>query len=132
MTPPRKRILVTVGLVVGVVAWIAFHEYAEHVEYPMNEWRIDLDDAAVGLGTILVGIAAIWTVWLKAVDAHDRTVELSHRLNGGLAKAAREHVQDNEIIVGLVHRLDVADAARDDCLERYAELERRIDELGSR
>jgi len=129
MSPRRRRFVWAALAAAAAAAVIAIDMTTTTISYPLDTWRVDLDDAAIGLGTILVGIAAIWTVWLKAKEANDRTVALSHKLNGGLRQIAREHVQDNEVVIGLVHRLDKADAARDECLERFDVLQAQLDEL---
>jgi len=130
MKRSHKRIGITIGIIVALALFVGFDAYAAEVEYPLDVWRMDLEDAAIGLGTILVGVAAIWATWIKARDAQRRSIALTYQLNGGLAQMAREHVQDNEVIVGLVHRLDGIELQRDDCLDRYEDLRSQVVALG--
>ena len=121
------------GAFVALIALIYIVDTAEdrlvHVEYPFNVWRMDLDDILANVGLFLVGVAAFVTVFKKADQAGKKADQLSQRVNGGLQKAAREHVQDNEVIVGLVHRLDMVEADRGKCLEELTSLRERIDQL---
>ena len=131
MTP--KRSLTIAGLFVALILLILIVDKSEdwltHVEYPLNVWRMDLDDIAANIGLFLVGVAAFVTVFKKADQASRKADQVSQRVNGGLQQAAREHVQDSEVIIGLVHRLDKMEGNRDLCLEELAELRVRIDQL---
>ena len=131
MTP--KRSLTIAGLFVALILLILIVDKSEdwltHVEYPLNVWRMDLDDIAANIGLFLVGVAAFVTVFKKADQASRKADQLSQRVNGGLQQAAREHVQDSEVIIGLVHRLDKVEGNRDLCLEELTALRKRIDLL---
>lgn len=134
----RYFLLPGVGIVALAVAVVAVHELAPLRSYPLTVWRVDLDDAAIGLGTILVGVAAIWTVYLKATRTEAKVDAVEARLNGGMAEYARQHVQESEVIAGLVHRMDRFEAERDECRhavdecreERRQLHERLIDAIG--
>lgn len=125
----------------AIVGAVVMHVAGVDVDYPLNTWRMDLDDAMVGLGTILLGIAGIWTALTKARQAettanaaHARADLLEHKLNGGMVEVAREHMQENEVMATVIVRLDRIEAERDDCIEERKELQRwiigRLDRAG--
>lgn len=89
--------------------------------------------SAVGLGAVLAGAAAVAESYSRATKAERKTDVLADRMNGGLAAIAREHVQDNEVIAGLVHRMnryeaesDARQAALDDCYAERRDLHERL------
>jgi len=110
-----------IGIVLIVVGVVLINEHAT-IRYPLGTWRMDLDDALTSVGTIALGIAAIWTVWLKARDADAKAEALEQKLNGGLQRAARQHMQENEVIIGLNHRMDRFETERDNCRTELADL----------
>ena len=128
-----KRTLYWTAAAIGLVALIFVVDTAEDwlhdVSYPFNVWRMDLDDVAANIGLFLVGLAAFVTVFKKADKAHRKADQVSERVNGGLAVAAREHLQDNEVIHTMMHRMDRIEAQRDDCHDELALLRGRIEEL---
>ena len=132
MMSPKRALTIT-GLFAALVLLILIVDRAEdylvHIEYPFNVWRMDLDDIAANIGLFLVGLAAFITVFRKADQATRKADQVSQRVNGGLQQAAREHVQDSEVIIGLVHRLDKVEANRNLCLEELTALRERIDLL---
>lgn len=128
------------GLAAVVVA-VLMHVAGVDVDYPLATWRMDLDDAMVGVGTILLGVAGIWTALTKArqaeataLEAHARADRLEHKVNGGMVEFARETMHENEIMATVIHRLDRIEAERDDCIEERKELQRwiigRLDSAG--
>ena len=128
-----KRIWIGIGsflaLVILIIVIDRSEDWLTQVEYPFDVWRMDLDDVLANFGLFLAGLAAFLTVFRKAGRAHQKADQLSERVNGGLQRAAREHVQDSEVIIGLVHRIDKVEENRDLCLEELAELRERIDQL---
>ena len=131
MTPKRALTIAAafVALVLLILVVDRAEDFMHDISYPFNVWRMDLDDIAANIGLFLVGVAAFVTVFKKADRASRKADQLSQRVNGGLQQAAREHVQDNEVIIGLVHRLDKVEGNRDLCLEELTALRERIDLL---
>ena len=138
----RAFFLPGIGLVALVIAVVLIQSQA-HVEYPLHVWRMDLDDALVGFGTILIGSAAIWTVWLKARDADARTVALEKKLNGGLSSMASQIMMDEMKQAGIdatlakrvatvETKLEDVTHQRDDCLERVAQQDALIEAIHQR
>jgi hypothetical protein len=82
--------------------------------------------SAVGLGAVLAGTAAVIEALTRANAANRKVDGLVATVNGGLARAAREHVQDNEVVQGLVHRLDRIEHERDECHEERRKLHERL------
>ena len=80
-----------------------------HIEYPLDVWRMDLDDIAANIGFFLVGVAAFASLWRKAGRAHDKADEASKDINGGLANLASQIITDelrqSDIEVGLHKRV---------------------------
>ena len=100
-----------------------------HIEYPMDVWRMDLDDMLANVGFFLVGIAAFASLWVKAGKAHDKADEVSKEINGGLEKLATQHVaaatleaQEAGHYVELLGRVTAIEKERDDCHEELAEV----------
>ena len=139
--------LVGFGLAAAVTAIILINTNAA-VEYPMHVWRMDLDDALVGVGTLLLGAAAIWTVWLKAREADMKAEALERKLNGGLSSLASQIMMDElkqsgvdtslaKRVASVETELLVVKDERDDCREQVAaqnalieSIHRRLDESG--
>ena len=129
----RSWILPAVGLISLVVGIVLINQHAT-IQYPLGTWRMDLDDALTSVGTVALGVAAIWTVWLKAQEAERKAAALEEKLNGGLQRAAKQHMQENEVIIGLNHRMDRFETERDHCQQELADLRewviQRFDENG--
>ena len=131
-----RRWLITGGAI-ALVALILFLDRAEdyigHVSYPLGTWRMDLDDALVGFGTILIGTAAIWKVWLLAYSADKRSRKVEHEINGGMAEAVGHHVvnglNDADLEVGLWRRVDALEETITDCREREKECLKKNEDL---
>ena len=123
---PFTRRWLIAGSILALILLIVLVDRTEdvltHVSYPLTTWRIDLDDAMLGIGTILLGIAAIWTVWLKANRAEAKADQVSKQINGGMSKIAREHVdgalKNADVELGLWRRVDALETAVDDCTDR--------------
>lgn len=125
-------------LVLGVAVYaallLAVHEFwSEHVHIA---WT------GMGLATFLLAVAALITAWVKLREYMDKTDELEEKVNGGLAEAAKTHLQDNEIFETLIHRqdrleerLDAETGAKEACEEALTELRKwvveRLDATGN-
>ena len=129
----RTLLLPGVGVVLIIVGIVLINQHAT-IQYPLGTWRMDLDDALTSVGTVALGVAAIWTVWMKATDAQRTAENLEKKLNGGLQRAAKQHMQENEVIIGLNHRMDRFETERDHCQQELADLRewviQRFDENG--
>jgi hypothetical protein len=138
----HKFLIPGIGLILVIAGFVMVQTRA-HIEYPMHVWRMDLDDALVGVGTILLGAAAIWTVWLKAKEASDKAEAISHRINGGLSSLASQIMMDeikqSGIDTQLANRVacletkitEVKDE-RDDCKEKLAQQDSMIQAIHDR
>lgn len=117
----RAYFLPAIGFVSLVVGTVLINQHA-NIAYPLSTWRMDLDDALVGLGTILLGVAAIWTVWLKAREAERKADAVEAKLNGGLASLASQIMADElrqaGFETGLNKRVAFLEEHYADCLER--------------
>lgn len=138
----RTLLIPGVGLVVFIVGVVLVNEYAR-VAYPLSTWRMDLDDALIGFGTILIGTAAIWTVWMKATDAAAKAEALEAKLNGGLSSIASQIMMDElkqagidttlaKRVAGVEAKLEDVTGQRDDCLERVAQQDALIASIHDR
>ena len=117
----RTLLLPGIGLILIVAGIVLINQHAI-IQYPLGTWRMDLDDALTSVGTVALGVAAIWTVWLKAQEAERKAAALEEKLNGGLQRAAKQHMQENEVIIGLNHRMDRFEQERDHCQQELADL----------
>jgi hypothetical protein len=133
----------------ALVAGIVLVNQNANVAYPLSTWRMDLDDLIASVGIVAVGVAAIWTVWLKAKAADQKASALTERVNGGLKKMAEQHVAaaTAEAIeaghyVDLLSRVTTIEQQRDDCHEDLAAVRielssiqdwvvRRLDDTGN-
>lgn len=117
----RSWILPAVGAVLIIVAVVLINQNAT-IQYPLGTWRIDLDDALVGIGTILIGAAAIWQVWIKAKEADRKAEAVDKKLNGGLSSLAAQIMADELRMAGfetgLSKRVEFLEDHYQDCLER--------------
>ena len=119
------RIIAGISFVV-LIALMVIVDRAEdiltHISYPMDTWRMDLDDALIGVGTFLLGVAAFVTLWRKADKTQAATDRVAGQINGGMSAIAREHVEgaisDADVEVGLWRRVDALEAGLDECCER--------------
>lgn len=138
----RNLLLPGIGLVLIVVGIVLINDHAT-IQYPLGTWRMDLDDALVGVGTILLGTAAIWTVWLKASGNERRMELLERQFNGGLSSLAAQILLDEMKLSGLEvglavrvaeveTRLDEVRNERDDCMTRMAVQDQLIDSIHRR
>jgi len=143
----RTLLLPGIGLVLVVAGIVLINQHAT-IQYPLGTWRMDLDDALMGVGTILIGAAAIWTVWLKAKEAAAKAEALEKKLNGGLSDMAAQIMVDElrtagleinlaERVASVEATLETVTTQRDLCLERVAQqdaiiesIHRRLDQNG--
>ena len=146
MDRQTKRALLIAGGFVALVTLIFIVDRAEdwlvHIEYPFNVWRMDLDDILANVGLFLAGLAAFLTVFRKANKAHLKADQVSERINGGMAKMAREHVAiaaneatETEHYIDLLERITAIETQRDDCHKELADIRdwimKRLDESGN-
>jgi hypothetical protein len=99
------------------------------VSYQFDVWRMDLDDFVANVGIFLAGVAAVWTVKLRNDETRRKLDALEHKLNGEVKQAAHDHLQENEIIATMNHRLDKMEVQRDECTDALSKLRSRIDAL---
>lgn len=98
--------------------------------------------SSAGIAAFGVAAAALTTAFVKVKEYMDKTDELEEKVNGGLADAARTHLQDNEVFETLIHRqdrledrLDAETGAKEACEEALTELRlwvvERLDATGN-
>ena len=137
-----RRYLIPGGCFVAfVVAVVWINASIDQVEYPFRVWRMDLDDAVANVAIIAGAVAGLWKVKLdadkakaEAEKANRKAADLERKFNGGLADAARTHMQDNEVFESLIVRMDRFENERDDCQQALTELRswmvNRLDQKG--
>lgn len=127
----RNYFLPVVGVVTIVIGVVLINQHAK-IAYPLDTWRMDLDDALVGIGTVLLGIAAIWTVWIKALSADRKADALHEKLNGGLSSLAAQILNDEikhaGIDVNLANRVAVVEQLLGNTQEKLEKCEEREQE----
>lgn len=134
---PGVILLIVGGLLATVLRGV-------DISYPVNTWRMDLDDILANVaalilaaGTFLLGFAA----FKKASDADHRSMRNEHSINGGMADSVTHHVgealKDADVEQGLWKRVDALETSNADCLAREARMRvlmqdvyRRLDESG--
>jgi hypothetical protein len=124
-----SRRYLTAAAAVAIAVVIAVHVYVGDVHLVIT---------GVGFATFLLAVAALATAWVKVREYIDdiqaRTLELEEKMNGGFAEEARLHMQESELLTGVLHRMDRFERERDDCLEKYdsvlREVNRRFAENG--
>lgn len=115
---PGVILLIVGGLLATVLRGV-------DISYPVNTWRMDLDDILANVaalilaaGTFLLGLAAL----KKASDADHRSIRNEHSINGGMGEAVTHHVgealKDADVELGLWRRVDVLEEGYKDCMER--------------
>lgn len=108
-----------------------------HIEYPMDVWRMDLDDMIANVGLFLGGLAAFLMVFKTAKDASRKADHVSSQINGGLSDIAKDHVsdalKDADVEIGLWRRVDELERTRQECLEELEGIKtwinRRLDDV---
>ena len=137
----RRYLLPAAGFAVFVVAVVWINATIDYADYPFHVWRMDLDDAVANVAIVAGAFAGIWKVKLdadrarrEAEAARQKTEELERRFNGGLAEAARTHMQDNEVFESLIIRVDRIEQERDACQAALSDLRQwvveRLDQTG--
>jgi hypothetical protein len=70
------------------------------VQYPLDTWRMDLDDFLANVGLFLGGLGALFAV-LRRQDEHAEKInEVEDRMNGGMADLAARILQEQIEIGG--------------------------------
>lgn len=148
MKSARRYLLPGVGFAVFVVAVVWVNANVDRVDYPFHVWRMDLDDFVANVGIIAGAFIGLWKVKLNADKADikaekaaaeakvakRKAEDLERKFNGGLAEAARTHMQDNEMFESLIIRMDRIETERNDCQEALTDLRgwvvERLDQIG--
>jgi hypothetical protein len=131
-----------VSLVVLIYVVDTAEDWVQHISYPFNVWRMDLDDALANIGLFLAGLAAFIAVFRKADRAHQKADQVSERINGGLMEMAKQHVeiatqeaQETGHYIDLLSRVTAVEKQRDDCHNELSQIRdwinRRLDETGN-
>jgi len=121
-----------IALIVLILIVDRVEDVATHISYPLDTWRMDMDDAVVAmgsLGTLLLGIAAFSALWIKADRAHRKADQATDQINGGMTSLASQIITDElrtaDLEVGLHKQVKVQDERlvaleklTSDCLER--------------
>ena len=108
-----------VALVMLIVIVDKSEDWLTHIEYPFDVWRMDLDDVLANIGLFLAGMSAFIVAVRRADRAHKKADQVGDRINGGMAKMAKEHVkmatQEAQDYVELLSRVTAVEDQRDDC-----------------
>jgi hypothetical protein len=136
-------------MVAGFIALVALiyivdtaEDWVQHVSYPFDVWRMDLDDMLANVGLFLAGLAAFLAVFRKADRAHKRADLVSEQFNGGMKEMAKQHValatqeaQETSHYIDLLTRVTAVEKQRDDCHEELSQIRewinKRLDETGN-
>lgn len=134
MKPSYRWAAAAAALIMLIVIVDRAEDWVTHIEYPLNIWRMDLDDLLANLGLFLGGVAALITVFRKADRAQKKADQVSERINGGMAELAKEHVAiataeatEASHFIDLLGRVTTIEKQRDDC---HDQLEVMRTELG--
>ena len=138
----RRYLLPGAGFAVFVVAVVWINSTITYADYPFSVWRMDLDDAVANVAIVAGAAAGLWKVKLdadkaarEAEAARRKADDLERKFNGGLAEAARTHMQDNEMFESLIIRMDRIETERNDCQEALTDLRgwvvERLDQTGN-
>ena len=124
-----KWALAAVALIVLIVVVDRTEDWVTHIEYPLNIWRMDLDDFLFNVGGFLMGLAAFMTVFKKAGRAQTQADKANIKVNGGMQKLAEEHVkiaaqevQESGHYTELLDRITSLEGQRNVCLEELSSL----------
>jgi hypothetical protein len=131
-----------VALVVLIYIVDTAEDWVQHISYPFDVWRMDLDDIAANIGLFLAGLAAFLAVFRKADRAHQKADQVSERINGGLMEMAKQHValatqeaQETSHYIDLLTRVTNVEKQRDNCQKELDDIRgwinRRLDETGN-
>ena len=94
-------------------------DWLTRIEYPFDVWRMDLDDVLANIGLFMAGLSAFIVALRRADKAHKKADQVGDRINGGMAKMAKEHVamatQEAQDYVELLSRVTVIEDERDNC-----------------
>jgi len=145
----RRYLVPGAGFLAAVIVIVLIHESLEDIEYPLQVWRMDMDDLVANVGILAAAAAGVWKVKLDADKAHReadkanaKTADLERKFNGGLQEAAKTHMQDNEMFESLMVRVDRLEEekqqeqkGRVDCEEALSDLRQwvitRLDQTGN-
>jgi ammonia channel protein AmtB len=109
------------GIIAFLVAVFLVDAFTHRVEYPLDIWRMDLDDFLGNIGFLLAGIAAIWTVAKTAKRAEKKADQVADQVNGGMASLATQILHDEIRVagleVGLGARVMALEESKRDCEE---------------
>ena len=131
-----------VMLILLIVLVDKVEDLLAHIDYPLDVWRMDLDDLLANVGLFLGGLGAFLMVFKVAKDAQRKAELVDSRINGGMKKLAEQHVAvaTNEALeaghyVELLSGVTKIEQQRDHCLEELDAIKewinRRLDETGN-
>ena len=113
-----KWVILGVIALTGLAVLVIEHTMqAVTIEYPLNTWRMDLDDAVTTATAMLAAIAGI----IAALAAWRKAGKLEHKFNGGMSSLAGQIIADElrtaDIEVGLHRRVQVLEDSEAECLK---------------
>jgi hypothetical protein len=134
LTPALLAVAATVLIVTGF--GIA-HFLTEVVDYPLDVWRMDLDDLLANIGLFLVGLAAWLTVRQRAKAAEEKAEAVDDKINGGIRKLAADMIRDemevagvNKATVEMEGRVEALEVERNQCRSELATMRAILRQMG--
>jgi hypothetical protein len=134
VTPSFLAVVASVFIVAGF--GIA-HFLTEVVAYPLDEWRMDLDDLLANAGLFLAGLAAWITVRQRAKAAEQKAEAVDDKINGGIRKLAADMIRDemevagvNRTTVEMEGRVESLEAERNQCRSELATMRATLRQMG--
>lgn len=122
------------SVIVMLLGFSANHFLQEIVvQYPLDTWRMDLDDFLANIGLFLGGLGALSAVLVRLRKTEDKITQVEHHMNGGMTDLAEKILLEQLEIAGygaswleVVARLDKIESERDSCREQVVALTRYV------
>ena len=140
MTPRRIAWVATVGfvaLVALIVAVDRVEDWMTSVHYPLDVWRMDLDDLLANVGLFLAGLAAYLKVRRSTPGVEKKVETVEGQVNGEIRELAAELIRDEIATAGLSQttvemegRVEALEVQRDQCLTELAAMRAAIRQIG--
>lgn len=113
-------------ILVGIILAVnRIEDWATTISYPLDTWRMDLDDffvAIMSVGILLSGLGGFGLLWRKADRAHAHADKAIDSINGGMTSIATQVIHDElrvaDLEIGLSKRVAALEQAIEDCAER--------------
>jgi hypothetical protein len=111
-----------VGIILVLIGGGFGHFLSDHPSYPLDVWRMDLDDVLANIGFFLAGLAAFVTVWRK-------TTNLEGKLNGKLERLVRDEMETaglSQTSAETIERVESLETERNQCREELTTMRTQL------